>query len=264
MIFHLPLPKVTDAGFNRAKAVPDLSVLGKDPLPYERHSLLGNYRAVLLVVFHHFQLVENLIKLCRRMNVRSIVEEGVASRTIARKATLLVAELLHLSNTLLPTSLCAKLQGLPDLMRDAITFTLDPHLRSLAGSTIGDLEKLALIQRANASRDTSKLDYFDEVKKNFDWTMDESTVKHKLNESVLLKKDFSQWNWEIISEMIEGPLSNPVHYNTPLATRFIKKILSFYRPSNKAFCNLPASGVRIFFNFPQKEEKKLIGAMILE
>ena len=155
---------------------------------------------------------------------------------------MLIAELLHLSNRLLPASQCAKLQGLPKLMRDAIDFSLDPHLRSLAGTTISDLEKLALTKRTDIT-DTSKVDYFDEVKKNFDANMDDSTLKQKLNESVLMKKDFSQYNWEIINELIEGPLTNPVHYQSPLVVRFIKKVLSFFRPSNKVFPNMPISGV---------------------
>ena len=178
------------------------------------------------------------------MNARSTTEEGMESRSIARKATLLIADLLHLSNLLLPTSQCAKLQGVPKLMRDAMTFTLDPHMRSLAGTAVSDLEKLALIKRTDIT-DTSKVDYFDDVKKKFDWIMEESVLKQKLNESVLLKRDHTSWGWDVIGELIEGPLSNPLHYNSPLANKFIKKLLSFYRPSNKIFPNLPTTGVSI-------------------
>ena len=171
-------------------------------------------------------------------------EKVVESRSIARKATLLIAELLHISNLLLPTSQCAKLQALPNLMGDAITFSLDPRLRSLAGTAVSDLEKLALIKRTDTT-DTTKVDYFDEVKKKFDWLMEESVLRQKLNESLLMKKDHSTWNWDMIGEIIEGPLLNPVHYNSPLAVRFIKKLLSFYRPSNRHFPSLPVAGVSL-------------------
>lgn len=168
--------------------------------------------------------------------------DSAESRCVARKAVLLIAEILHLSNRILPASQCAKLQAVPKLMRDAIDFTLDPHFRSLAGTTISDLEKLALTKRTDIT-DTSKVDYFDEVKKKFDALMDESILKQKLNESVLMKKDISQYNWEIISELIEGPLTNPVHYQSPFVARFLKKVLNFFRPSNKIFPNMPTTGV---------------------
>ena len=246
VIFHLPLTRGSDASFNRAKAV--VAPTAKVVQAPRQHSLLQNYLAVLLSVLMSYGLPKTLIKLCRRMNERAVVQEGgLGSRAIAHKATLLLSEILNLGNQVLPPSQCAQLQGLPQLMRDALTFTLDPQKRSVASTNIGDLEKLALIQRSAASEGSggqNRLDYFDEIRKNFDWNMDEASVKQKMNESVLMKKDFGFWDWETISELIEGPLSNPLHYGTPLATRFVKRVISFFWPSSKAFCNLPAGGVR--------------------
>ena len=64
---------------------------------------------------------------------------------------------------------------------------------------------------------------------------------------VLLKKDYTQWNWEVIQELIEGPLGNPVHFNTPNTVKFVKKVLSFYSPSSQSFALLPCC--RVIFCF---------------
>jgi hypothetical protein len=48
-------------------------------------------------------------------------------------------------------------------------------------------------------------------------------------------QDYSRWEWYTVTEILEGPLRNPTHLATALQTKFIKRILSFLRPSNLLF-----------------------------
>jgi rapamycin-insensitive companion of mTOR len=70
-----------------------------------------------------------------------------------------------------------------------------------------------------------------------EYKMDEGTLKTKLVETnVLATKDHTRWNWELISDLVEGPLTNPQLLTLTLkSTKFLKRILSFLRPSRKEF-----------------------------
>ena len=118
------------------------------------------------------------------MNAKQTSEEGEKCKAIALRATCLLGDVLYLSNNLLPPSLCADLQALPNLVNNAIKFDEDPRLRSLASTTVSDLEKNAMLKRTHEQNQGSKLDYFGEIKKKLDLTMDESLFRQKLNETV--------------------------------------------------------------------------------
>lgn len=63
---------------------------------------------------------------------------------------------------------------------------------------------------------------------------------------ILTTKDYQKWKWDIISDLIEGPLNNPNLANYILTkTKFVSRIFSFLRPSHKLFCKLSWSTVRI-------------------
>jgi hypothetical protein len=52
-----------------------------------------------------------------------------------------------------------------------------------------------------------------------------------------------KWHWEIISELLSGALLNPAHLSKALSTKFIKRILSFLRPSNRLFSTMAWTAV---------------------
>lgn len=56
---------------------------------------------------------------------------------------------------------------------------------------------------------------------------------------VLQTKDFSQWNWNIIEELFEGPLMNKKQLEELVkSTKFVRRILVFYRPLRLRFSNV--------------------------
>jgi len=124
-VFRLPPPKVGSDPFSRdttpeanSAAAAAASTSGSTmELPsrtlLQRHNLLDNYLAALLIAFIDSNLFEVLIELNQRMRNEEHDDSDeikAMKKGVALKATVLIGELLHLSNTLLPTSHCARLQ----------------------------------------------------------------------------------------------------------------------------------------------------------
>jgi rapamycin-insensitive companion of mTOR len=124
-VFRLPVPKLGTDPFSRdttpeANSAAAAAASGSGStmeLPsrtlLQRHNLLDNYLAALLIAFIDANLFAVLIELNQRMrNEEPDDSDEIKSlkKGVALRATVLIGELLHLSNTLLPTSHCAKLQ----------------------------------------------------------------------------------------------------------------------------------------------------------
>lgn len=95
-----------------------------------------------------------------------------------------------------------------------------------------------------------------------DYSMDEAQLLQKIKDSnvrpffhifniliifsqVIITKDYTRWHWDAISELLSGALLNPSHLAKALNTKFVKRILSFLRPSNKLFSVMPWSPVSL-------------------
>eukprot|EP00300_Choanocystis_sp_HF-7_P010484 c16970_g1_i2.p1 GENE.c16970_g1_i2~~c16970_g1_i2.p1 ORF type:complete len:1167 (+),score=303.98 c16970_g1_i2:201-3503(+) len=75
------------------------------------------------------------------------------------------------------------------------------------------------------------------VRRKVDSSMDDAKFNSLLTRSaVLVTKDSAKWQWDCIQELLEGPLHNPQRLkDTMTNTKFIKRLLSFMRPSKKLF-----------------------------
>jgi len=243
------------------------------PSRVKRHNLLDNYIAALLIAFLDCGLVEGLIELVILKPVDAQQNDAVPnidmermSRVTSTKAQILLGEILHLSNTLFPHGLRAKLQSLPNLVSQAGSFSNDSSIRSRASSTISNLHQYMHMKETNMSCSSSldfhtsllvsgaskwrrmkgkdrRLDRLDDVKMKIDWKMDEKVFFQKVSDTgVLTSKDWEKWNWEAISDLLEGPLNNPTHLTSVLRSgklNIMKNLLKFLKPSTKAFSVLP-------------------------
>ncbi|GLD95089.1 hypothetical protein PINS_up003714 [Pythium insidiosum] len=96
-----------------------------------------------------------------------------------------------------------------------------------------------------------------ELKLSLDAQMDDATFKDMLHNRsrVLTDKNWTKWNWDMISELLEGPLTNPQRLSEAMKTKFFKRLSGFFRcdPGNKGyfsqlawipdFCAVPAACV---------------------
>ena len=59
-------------------------------------------------------------------------------------------------------------------------------------------------------------------------------------------KDQTKWNFEVLQELIEGPLLNPKRMEEAIkVSRYIRKLMSFFHPFNHRFSDLSKSKTNI-------------------
>ena len=83
-----------------------------------------------------------------------------------------------------------------------------------------------------------------ELKASMDSQLDDATFKDLLYQRsrVLLGKDWFKWDWDVINELLEGPLTHPLRLSEAMKTKFFKRLSGFFRcdPGNKGyFAQLP-------------------------
>jgi len=275
-IFRIPRPSAGDDPFHPQNLTHAAPATGKSSsagglnfqldLPSRtlglRHNLLNNYIAALLIAFIDSGLIEGLVELVDDLKNENENDNDAViqqKRTLAISSTILIGELLHLSNKTLPPAQCARLQTLPTLVRSAVSFSLDPRLRSRASTMVTNLNHYAhmkgsaapttpataqLVSGASRLRRIKgrdrRLDRLEDVKLQIDWNLDDAAFQGKLRETNLLtQKEPSKWNWDAISDLFEGPLTNPSHVQSALKTKLMKRLMSYIRPLNREFSLMP-------------------------
>ena len=90
----------------------------------------------------------------------------------------------------------------------------------------------------NSNDNLASLD--DQPKNNPNVTLDETTFRQLLVETqVLSSTNPTKWKWDIVLKIIEGPLLNGKRLDEAIkASKFIKRIMSFYRPFKYKFAEV--------------------------
>jgi len=225
-------------------------------LPPQHHpkNLLNVYLAISLRILMDYGLMETLVDL------------GMSSDdTIAKVSTHLVGELLDIADYLLPASQCARLHALPNLVSLASTFTDDPNHRAKAASMVVSLHKFSQqrqkeggeMARGEAGKKTPGVSFLksrqiateltggrlDEIARSqLEAQIDEQSFQQMIKASqVLSAKDVGKWDWSVILSILQGPLNNPQRVAECLKTKFVKRLILFFRPSRAMFALLPRS-----------------------
>ena len=244
-----------------------------------RHNWMMNYLSLLLINFKKCGLFEALVKLGDKGNedlsgggskpVADSDEEAMNEkrRQNGIKATILLAELLDLSQETLAPFMVKELHTLPILVRHAATFDYDDQLteytdariRTRAGAMVAHLQQWASLKGsdnafmgqvntsgANKFRrirgQNRRLDRIEDIRLKMEWDIDEATLLSRLRATgVLQTKDWNKWDFRLMGELLEGPLTNPTRIEWALSTKFFKRILSFARPDTKQLFTLPWS-----------------------
>src|SRR5882762_488513 len=62
----------------------------------------------------------------------------------------------------------------------------------------------------------------------------------------MLTKDHTKWNFEVLQDLIEGPLLNPKRMEEAIkVSRFIRRLLSFFHPFSHRFSDMEIDKVMI-------------------
>lgn len=61
---------------------------------------------------------------------------------------------------------------------------------------------------------------------------------------VILNRDHTKWNYDLVVELLEGALMNPKRLDEAIkATKFVRRLMSFFHPSGGRFPSINRTGV---------------------
>ncbi|KAF1959638.1 hypothetical protein CC80DRAFT_489747 [Byssothecium circinans] len=210
--------------------------------PTNKWNLLEHYVALVLAVFLHAGLVPALLQ----------AEEEPLTLPLKRKTTLLLGEVLKMANELLPPSWSAQLQVLPQLLHSAAQFTTEE--RFVAIGTIYQVDSVnrtlyrsgpttatfSTSKSLTPSTGTTSEKQPDQSKTQAAMQMDEATFRDLMVDTQILNTvSYQKWRWDLIQNIITGPLLNPKRLDEAMkASKFIHRLLGFYRPFKYRFSDI--------------------------
>ncbi|XP_022101706.1 rapamycin-insensitive companion of mTOR-like [Acanthaster planci] len=268
-IFYIPIPEWTDdfdvalQSIDRYEMQPSWQLSegfiveeGKAILPHRaatRTNLTENHLALILLAFTNAGLLESIVE---------VITSG--SEHLSIMATILLGELLHMADRILPPECEQHHHCLPTLMILAASCDVPVLQRNRASAAVTHLDRLhefnkrgpvpcslflsfimSLSETFMADR-KSKLNR-DKIKQCMNKDTDDIATQGSLKETqVLTGKDYTVWNWDVISCLIKkgGPCLRK--FEDANISRFFRRLVEFYKPSSKQFSNieLPKSLVR--------------------
>ena len=206
----------------------------------DRPNLADHFTSLVLLIMVRCGLVEAL-STCRDES------DDLATN---RKAILLLNEVLKLAQTLLPRQLSAKLQMVPITAKIPdeefsgqahdvsvnLAFELDSINRTLQRTSAAP--KLGNeLTRGLKARGPSFSSGNEVGNSRASPDMDDVQFKSLLIDTrVVGSSNYQKWHWELINEVIEGPLQNPRRFEEMVkSTKFLKRLMGFYRPFKYRF-----------------------------
>lgn len=175
--------------------------------------------------------------------------EDLSDLMLKRKATLLLTEVLKLANHSLPSALSAGLQVMPRPLNTAILqqpgdeilptgmiYQVDSVNRTLNQQSSLDA-KGQLAPNTRNQEVSSVFRASESTKSKLSIDMDELQFRSTiLDTQVLSSSNYLKWKWDLINDIIEGPLLNPKRLDDAIkATKFLKRLIAFYRPFKHRF-----------------------------
>uniref|UniRef100_A0A671R5T6 Rapamycin-insensitive companion of mTOR-like n=1 Tax=Sinocyclocheilus anshuiensis TaxID=1608454 RepID=A0A671R5T6_9TELE len=258
-IFRLPVPVVTQdfieallsvdpSRFQDSWRLSDGFVASeaKIILPHRARSrpdLMDNYLALLLCAFIHSGLLEGLVE------VITSSDDSVSVR-----ATILLGELLHMANTILPHSHSHHLHCLPTLMNMAASFDIPQEKRLRASAAVNYLKRFHEKKKRGPKPDSLYLDHIIRKSLAAHYCRDqhlrpqrdifvikdteEALMMNLRDSQILSHKQNLEWNWVLISTILKWPNANLRNNKEEQMHKFVRRLLFFYKPSSKLYASL--------------------------
>lgn len=217
----------------------------------ERLKMLDHHLSIILIIFIESDVLMALIDMVKSDDIY-----------MSRKATLLIGEILQLSTRLLPILMAIQVQSLPKLFTLASSFD-DEQVRHNATAALAHIDRLTrartrymssgapsslasykggerILNNAPSARTQEKVH---EVKLKIGYAIDDTHFRQLLLDTqVLNTKDYTKWNWDSVTELLQGPLLNPRRLEEAMrGKKFIKRLLAFYRPFKHQFSDMNAT-----------------------
>ncbi|XP_066501581.1 rapamycin-insensitive companion of mTOR [Hoplias malabaricus] len=258
-IFRLPIPIVTQdfieallsvdpSRFQDSWRLSDGFVASeaKIVLPHRARSrpdLMDNYLALVLSAFINSGLLEGLVEVVTS-----------SDDNISVRATILLGELLHMANTILPHSHSHHLHCLPTLMNMAASFDIPQEKRLRASAAVNYLKRFHEKKKRGPKPNSLYLDHI--VRKSaaahccreqhlrFQKDIyvikdtEEALLMNLRDSHILNHKQNLDWNWVLIGTILKWPNVNLRSNKDEQMHKFVRRLLFFYKPSSKLYASL--------------------------
>uniref|UniRef100_A0A3P8SUK9 RPTOR independent companion of MTOR complex 2 n=1 Tax=Amphiprion percula TaxID=161767 RepID=A0A3P8SUK9_AMPPE len=258
-IFRLPVPIVTQdfteaflsvdpARFQDTWRLSDgfVAAEAKVILPHRARSrpdLMDNYLAFVLSAFITSGLLEGLVEV-----VTSSDDQ------LAVRATILLGELLHMANTILPHSHSHHLHCLPTLINMAASFDIPQEKRLRASAAVNNLKRFHEKKKKGLKPHSLYLDHI--IRKSVSShnrreshsrvhrdiyvikDTEEALMMNLRDSHILNHKQNLEWNWLLIATILKWPNVNLRNNKDEQMHKFVRRLLYFYKPSSKLYAGL--------------------------
>ena len=208
-----------------------------------RKNLVEHFTAVALAILLRQGLLEGLM----------YAESDAPSQALKRRASLLIAEVLRLASELLPSTWSEGLQAMPGLFDAAIRFDNEERFHALA--TVYQVDSInrtlyrsisgqgGNAQGSHGAGDTGSAAARARAtsKTQMNAIMDQTTFRQRmLDTGTLGSVNYQKWEWELIQELIDGPMVNPQRLSEAMKdVKFVHRLLGFLRPFKFRFSDAP-------------------------
>ncbi|XP_026198980.1 rapamycin-insensitive companion of mTOR isoform X2 [Anabas testudineus] len=264
-IFRLPVPIVTEdfmegllsvdpARFQDTWRLSDgfVAAEAKVILPHRARSrpdLMDNYLAFVLSAFITNGLLEGLVEV-----VTSSDDQ------LAVRATILLGELLHMANTILPHSHSHHLHCLPTLINMAASFDISQEKRLRASAAVNNLKRFHEKKKKGLKPHSLYLDHI--IRKSVSShnrreshsrshrdiyvikDTEEALMTNLRDSHILNHKQNLEWNWLLIATILKWPNVNLRNNKDEQMHKFVRRLLYFYKPSSKLYAGLALDHVK--------------------
>uniref|UniRef100_A0A3Q1KBB7 RPTOR independent companion of MTOR, complex 2 a n=1 Tax=Anabas testudineus TaxID=64144 RepID=A0A3Q1KBB7_ANATE len=255
-IFRLPVPIVTEDFMEGLLSVGDVAFAGAPkfsyiffPICYIRPDLMDNYLAFVLSAFITNGLLEGLVEV-----VTSSDDQ------LAVRATILLGELLHMANTILPHSHSHHLHCLPTLINMAASFDISQEKRLRASAAVNNLKRFHEKKKKGLKPHSLYLDHI--IRKSVSShnrreshsrshrdiyvikDTEEALMTNLRDSHILNHKQNLEWNWLLIATILKWPNVNLRNNKDEQMHKFVRRLLYFYKPSSKLYAGLALDHVK--------------------
>ncbi|XP_030624261.1 rapamycin-insensitive companion of mTOR [Chanos chanos] len=208
-----------------------------------RPDLMDNYLALVLSAFISSGLLEGLVEVITSSN-----------DSISVRATILLGELLHMANTILPHSHSHHLHCLPTLMNMAASFDIPQEKRMRASAAVNYLKRFHEKKKRGPKPNSLYLDHIIRKSMATHYCRDQhlrpqrdifiikdtedALMMHLRESHILHHKQNLDWNWILIGTILKWPNVNLRNNKDEQMHKFVRRLLFFYKPSSKLYGSL--------------------------
>ncbi|KAI5962230.1 uncharacterized protein KGF55_003306 [Candida pseudojiufengensis] len=192
-------------------------------------------------IVHHYQGLLTYILIVNDVfeHLIGLIQDSASSEELRQKATLLITKLNAIASNYLPQELIKKkLQSLnfsSHISFEVVNLTrTKPENNPEQNQYIKTNMKKISIQASN--------------------NVDDEEFKNMItNSRVLVIKEFEDWNWPLLSSLVQGPLKSSKRFEEVLekSPKFFKRLVSFYRPFKYRFStvHIQSKNYQKYINF---------------